>query len=674
MDDDIDDDMDICSVCRGSGKIKKEEKCKYCNGEGYTGYNRKECSKCVSGVIMELTTIKCPRCWGGNVGIIDPDCYKCGGAGVVRYYVKKSCTSCDGTGYIKVRASCSKCNASGIRHYEVDCSTCKGTGYVSNKCTVTYDANGGTDAPEKQVVKSGEKFTLSTTKPIHEKYDFLGWTTDKEIYYPEYVAGSELTVQNDMVLYAVWDIPHTVVYDANGGYDAPESQIKKIGVPLTVSENIPQYEGKIFLGWSTDETATEAEYQPGDSYYDDTDIYLYAIWKDAYSIKISQTNIQETRSRYSTSKLHTIKIENDGSYATGELTVSLLSCGDEDISMFTISANSISSIESGAYGSFTVSTTRYLPGGTYRARIVIDGEHIEEESIYIELRIICNVTVKACEGGSLKDKYGYKKKELKEEIIPGNYIHLSQPEPDDETVSFYGFYVNGKKLNTNGCTITRDCEIEARFSFSSHSATISSSIGGTVSNYLGSNELKTGAYITLKAVPDSGYNFSGWFKYNKEKEEWEKIGTDRYYNLYIDACVKEYKIEARFVPIPISTLEFLDSEVIIRAEDGGIPQDAVFEVERIVPPPEEIIEKVKNQYGVTSSIIDYYGIRLKALDGTFITELDGEITICMKYTDEYVDSVKIRIFQEDSNGNLIDMESWIENGYICYRTNWLEVY
>ena len=42
-------------------------------------------------------------------------------------------------------------------------------------CTITYDANGGTGAPEAQTKIKGEDLTLATTVPTREGYKFVGW-------------------------------------------------------------------------------------------------------------------------------------------------------------------------------------------------------------------------------------------------------------------------------------------------------------------------------------------------------------------------------------------------------------------------------------------------------------------------------------------------------------------
>ena len=121
-------------------------------------------------------------------------------------------------------------------------------------------------------------------------------------------------------------------------------------------------------------------------------------------------------------------------------------------------------------------------------------------------------------------------------------------------------------------------------------------------------------------------------------------------------------------------LSFLDDEVVIVVPDGAIPDESVFDVQKIVPPPEEVIQKVKDQFGSSSEVIAYYEARLTASDGAPITRLNDEITVKIKMSEQYVESKDVQALQEDENGNLVVMESWWEGEYLCYKTDWLERY
>ena len=81
---------------------------------------------------------------------------------------------------------------------------------------------------------------------------------------------------------------YKVTYDANGGTGAPEEQKKTYDKALTLSSETPSRIGYTFKGWSTDASATQAEYQPGDTYSVNKALALYAVWKfKAYKAEVT---------------------------------------------------------------------------------------------------------------------------------------------------------------------------------------------------------------------------------------------------------------------------------------------------------------------------------------------------------------------------------------------------
>lgn len=75
-------------------------------------------------------------------------------------------------------------------------------------------------------------------------------------------------------------ISYTVTYDANGGVDAPDLQNKEHDVTIPLHENVPQREGYEFIGWNTEPDGSGIPYEPGVDYSDNTNLKLYAQWKD----------------------------------------------------------------------------------------------------------------------------------------------------------------------------------------------------------------------------------------------------------------------------------------------------------------------------------------------------------------------------------------------------------
>ncbi len=175
---------------------------------------------------------------------------------------------------------------------------------VAETYTVTYDANGGSGAPASQTKTEGMDLTLSYREPTYSGYTFLGWTKYSWSSTVYYASGDTYSSDADVTLYAVWeedeviiDTPvdpptetqtYTVSYDANGGSDAPSDQTKYEDVDLTLSYIEPTRNQHTFLGWATSASATSADYSSGDTYSDNADITLYAVWQeDNYEFSIS---------------------------------------------------------------------------------------------------------------------------------------------------------------------------------------------------------------------------------------------------------------------------------------------------------------------------------------------------------------------------------------------------
>ena len=83
-------------------------------------------------------------------------------------------------------------------------------------------------------------------------------------------------------VYIVLDFVTTypVTYNANGGTGEPRAQAKDKGdKTFEISSVRPTRDKYTFLGWATSPDATEAQYQPGDSYTQDASLTLYAVWE-----------------------------------------------------------------------------------------------------------------------------------------------------------------------------------------------------------------------------------------------------------------------------------------------------------------------------------------------------------------------------------------------------------
>ena len=82
------------------------------------------------------------------------------------------------------------------------------------------------------------------------------------------------------------DYTYTLSYNANQGSGAPSSQSNTVtgggtapSMTFTISNTQPTRTGYTFLGWSTNQAATSASYQPGGTISISANTTLYAVWK-----------------------------------------------------------------------------------------------------------------------------------------------------------------------------------------------------------------------------------------------------------------------------------------------------------------------------------------------------------------------------------------------------------
>ena len=174
--------------------------------------------------------------------------------------------------------------------------TCTECGYsysVKKTYTVTFNANGGINPPSSQTKTHGVTLTLTSSVPSREGYDFKGWATSASATGATYSAGGSYTGNANITLYAVWEkTVYTITYNANGGTGAPSAQTKTFGQTITLSNVAPTRANHAFMGWATSSSATAANYASGDSYSEDGDVTLYAVWIERnYDFSVSSLTI-----------------------------------------------------------------------------------------------------------------------------------------------------------------------------------------------------------------------------------------------------------------------------------------------------------------------------------------------------------------------------------------------
>lgn len=77
--------------------------------------------------------------------------------------------------------------------------------FISRAYSVTYEANGGSNAPAAQTKYWNEPLTLRTQKPSHTVHNFDSWNTNASGTGTSYNPGASYTANEAVVLYAQWD-------------------------------------------------------------------------------------------------------------------------------------------------------------------------------------------------------------------------------------------------------------------------------------------------------------------------------------------------------------------------------------------------------------------------------------------------------------------------------------
>lgn len=156
--------------------------------------------------------------------------------------------------------------------------------------TVTYVVNNTQYAT--QVVAKGSEITNMPKSPDVTGYDFEGWYTQDELTGGE---GDKIltntVVNGDMIVYAKLTAKtYTISYNGNGvTIDPSISSEKTYGEPVKLDATVLTRPGYTFLGWSRNQSATEATYAAGDVFTEaiTDDITLYAVWKaNTYTVTL----------------------------------------------------------------------------------------------------------------------------------------------------------------------------------------------------------------------------------------------------------------------------------------------------------------------------------------------------------------------------------------------------
>ncbi len=169
--------------------------------------------------------------------------------------------------------------------------------WAANNYTIAFDANGGSNAPDKIQAQYDATVYIPRSTPSRSGYNFLGWARSETATRAEYSAGDKVKglvadEDGEVILYAVWAAnSYTIEFDANGGSNAPANIQAAYDATVYIPRSTPSRYGYNFLGWARSKTATRAEYSAGASVSRLTassggKVILYAVWKaDTFRVR-----------------------------------------------------------------------------------------------------------------------------------------------------------------------------------------------------------------------------------------------------------------------------------------------------------------------------------------------------------------------------------------------------
>ena len=170
--------------------------------------------------------------------------------------------------------------------------------------TVTYDPNGGVDAPDLQIKDQDVTVSLHEKVPTRDGYLFDGWNTEPDGSGEEYIPGADYSENENLKLYAQWiDLQCAVVFHANNpdytGDDVFRTYYKYHDMPymlnadntITAFYDIPQFDylthnRYVFSGWYTepDETGVPISWQQVYDLAPGEEVHIYAHWLETGTV------------------------------------------------------------------------------------------------------------------------------------------------------------------------------------------------------------------------------------------------------------------------------------------------------------------------------------------------------------------------------------------------------
>lgn len=148
------------------------------------------------------------------------------------------------------------------------------------KVSVSYNYGGHGDNTTTDVEKNSEQTVISDV-PTADGFIFRGWYKE-ETFVTKMNAGSTFIADSDITFYAKWDKAITVTYKyEDDGAHADEVVDMYANDKITLKTVDFDFDGKVFVGWYTKNTAGEYADKVADNAVMTDDTVLYAKWVEA---------------------------------------------------------------------------------------------------------------------------------------------------------------------------------------------------------------------------------------------------------------------------------------------------------------------------------------------------------------------------------------------------------
>lgn len=100
--------------------------------------------------------------------------------------------------------------------------------WTPDEYTVSFDSNGGANAPASQIKLHGYDMSITTAMPVRAGYAFLGWAESPAATIPTYLPGTAYYSNQSITLYAVWGTSNKGDLYSDGQIDTSDFALFKL--------------------------------------------------------------------------------------------------------------------------------------------------------------------------------------------------------------------------------------------------------------------------------------------------------------------------------------------------------------------------------------------------------------------------------------------------------------